>query len=69
MNKLLLLLIDTSGLLCLNLPVDVLAGDVLDSSGCAGVADDKVDSVGFEHSIHLVYHHRHVYDRVIGTHK
>lgn len=69
MNKFLPILVDTSHLLFLNLPVDVLAGDVLDSCGCAGVAQHEVDPVGPENSINLVNHHCHVHDRVIRAHE
>lgn len=69
MNKFLPILVNTSHLLLLNLPVDVLAGDVLDSCCCAGVTQHEVDSVGPENSIHLVDHHRHVHDRVIRAHE
>lgn len=47
----------------------MFAGDVLDSCGCAGVAQHEVDSVGPENSIHLVDHHRHVHDRIIRAHE
>ena len=68
-DKFLPILVDASHLLLLDLPVDVLAGDVLDSRGCAGVAQHEVDSVGPEHSIDLIDHHRGVHDWVIRAHE
>lgn len=47
----------------------MLAGDVLDSCSCTGVAQHKVDSVRPENSIHFVDHHRYVHDRVIRAHE